>query len=458
MSGDSSKDKFSRRHGDPRPRESQTLRTPGQRDRDRILYTFAFRRMAGVTQVVRSKEGDFYHNRLTHSLKVAQIGRRMAEFIHRLKENGDIEEVGGVDPDVVEAASLAHDLGHPPFGHVAEDELDHLIREDEVTDGFEGNPQSFRIVTKIARRDTGHKGLNLTAATLNAILKYPWRRDTGGHRQDKWGYYHSESEDFEFAREHGRAQDDQQSAEAAIMDYADDLAYAIHDLEDFYKAGVIPLGQLLSGGSERDDLVDEFLEEENEKISDGFEPHTFLDALGEFPLANELKTPYTGSTQEKAAIDSLNSYLIKRFIGLTGQNPEDSFRLNPGAEADTSLIEFPQQAQDEVTFLKFIVMNYVFHNTNLAAQQYGHRQIIRNLYECLMEISKDQDRLAIIPRRFQNTIQELNEKDIEDEEEMRQRARVTSDIISSLTEKQTLNLHHSLTGDSPRTVISRVLE
>jgi dGTP triphosphohydrolase len=172
------------------------IRTPGQTDRDRILYTSAFRRLAGVTQVVGPLEGHIFHNRLTHTIEVAQIARRLAERLRELDPNG-VARFGGVDPDVVEAAAFAHDLGHPPFGHIAEHTLDQLAIDNGAPDGFEGNAQSFRIVTRLAAHRTGYKGLNLTRATLNAVLKYPWFRGEGPlEKSDKFGAYRSEKDDL----------------------------------------------------------------------------------------------------------------------------------------------------------------------------------------------------------------------------------------------------------------------
>jgi len=167
-------------------------RTPGQRDRDRVLYTSALRRLAGITQVVSPTEGVLFHNRLTHTLEVAQIGRRLAE--HFAKDSDLVAAVGGLDPERVEAAALAHDLGHPPFGHTAEVELDRLVTDSGVLDGYEGNAQAFRIVTRLAVRNERFPGLNLTRATLNAILKYPWTRQAGGAKNRKWGVYRNEQE------------------------------------------------------------------------------------------------------------------------------------------------------------------------------------------------------------------------------------------------------------------------
>lgn len=148
------------------------MRSPAQRDRDRILYSSAFRRLAGVTQVVGASEGFIFHNRLTHSLKVGQLGRRIAEKV--ALEQAELLEVTPVDPDVVETAGLAHDLGHPPFGHVAETVLKQAAPATAGDyDAFEGNPQSFRIVTKLAMRTFDferEEGLDLTRAALNRLM------------------------------------------------------------------------------------------------------------------------------------------------------------------------------------------------------------------------------------------------------------------------------------------------
>ena len=148
-------------------------RTAFQRDRDRLLYSDYLRRLASVTQVASAAEGASFHNRLTHSIKVAQVGRRLAELL--LSRDKDL--AGFLDPDVVEAAALAHDLGHPPFGHVADRHLCALAVENDLGDGFEGNAQTFRIVTRLSvRRSGGGLGLDLTRATLAATAKYPWFR------------------------------------------------------------------------------------------------------------------------------------------------------------------------------------------------------------------------------------------------------------------------------------------
>ncbi len=249
---------------------SDDHRGPFQIDRDRILYSMPFRRLAGVTQVVSPGEGEIFHNRLTHSIKVAQIARRMAENL-----GARYPEVaaawGGLDPEVAEAAALGHDLGHPPFGHAAEEELDGLIvaelasspgeaghaREQSCGEGYEGNAQSFRVVTELAvRRPESTHGLDLTRATLNALLKYPWQWEPGLGTPKKYGAYGCDGAAFAFAREGtrrvGECPNRVRSLEAQIMDWADDVAYSVHDTEDFYRAGLIPLDRLAGTVLERD--------------------------------------------------------------------------------------------------------------------------------------------------------------------------------------------------------------
>ncbi|MFD6068314.1 dGTP triphosphohydrolase, partial [Amycolatopsis lurida] len=218
-----------RRH---KVQEKETYRDAYQRDRDRVLYSSAFRRLAGVTQVAAVSEQLVLHNRLTHSLKVAQMGRRLVQ--HLRAQSGVFPSGSDLNEDVVETAGLVHDIGHPPFGHVAEEVLNQRLAQVAGLEGFEGNAQSFRVVTKLARRKEEHMGLNLTRATLNAILKYPRLKPRDSAKAttswidrgygEKWGAYQTERKDFEWAREfsHGELR----SANAILMDWADDISYA----------------------------------------------------------------------------------------------------------------------------------------------------------------------------------------------------------------------------------------
>jgi dGTPase len=283
----SNSDREDRRHTNDRAKDQ---RREFQRDRDRVLYSPFFRRLAGVTQVVHAAEGHVFHNRLTHSIKVAQIGRRLAELLKANSEAGLIQSIGELDEDVVETACLSHDLGHPPFGHIAENQLDQCAQERAVADGFEGNPQSFRIVARVAIRNNEHPGLNLTRASLNAILKYPWARATDGKEHDKWGHYHSEKDDFDYARALEKPGENRKSVEAEIMDWANDVAYSLHDVDDFYRAGFVPLDQILSESAETARFIAAL--HKDKVIPSPARGIEFLKKLREYAVEPELLVPF----------------------------------------------------------------------------------------------------------------------------------------------------------------------
>lgn len=238
---------------------SDDARSPGARDRDRILYSRALHRLAGVTQVLSPLASGAVHNRLTHSLKVAQIARRLSEGLARSAADDPalaaaLDALGGLDPEVAEAAGLAHDIGHPPFGHLGERTLDALLLDAGDDEGFNGNAQAFRVLVALDH-DRPQPGLDLTRATLRANLKYPWYRGHGAdgpddHRWASWGAYASEREQFAFACAGPPVEG--RSLEAEIVDWADDISYAVHDVEDFTAGGAIPLARLEDDPGERE--------------------------------------------------------------------------------------------------------------------------------------------------------------------------------------------------------------
>ncbi|MDQ3814619.1 MAG: dNTP triphosphohydrolase [Armatimonadota bacterium] len=434
--------------------QHQDQRSAFQRDRDRVLYSSALRRLAGVTQVVHTAEGHIFHNRLTHTLKVAQVARRLAEFILQKNPPNLIEAVGDIDPDVVETAALVHDLGHPPFGHIAEEELDKQLGNRGVQDGFEGNAQSFRVITQVTIKDDKYQGLNLTRASLNASLKYPWSRGVAGKTRRKWGHYYSERRDFQFARELGPGGENQ-SAEAAIMDWADDITYSVHDVDDFYRAGFIPLDRLMLGTSERDRFLDAVFQRwEKEKRSTVLNREAasaFFDGLKLLAVeAEDLEGGYTGSHLQQVILNHLSGFLIQRYILPSGDGVPAVTLVAPPKQPS---IQVEPTRRAEVDLLKALMQYYVFHNPALTTQQFGQRRVIRELFDIYFDAadpnSKDHN-LNLLPQPFRDRWSEIRNDELK-------RARLVADLISSMTEQQALLLHQRLTGIAAGSVRDPIL-
>jgi dGTPase len=439
-------------------------RTRAEQDRDRVLYTSALRRLATVTQVVAPTEGHVVHNRLTHTLEVAQIGRRLAQKV--CYEQAELADAVGVDPDVVEAAGLAHDLGHPPFGHLAEEALDQLVcKHGNTEDGFNGNAQSFRIVTKLAIRLTPpDAGLDLTRATLNAILKYPWLRGAGSSgRHAKWGAYESEEGQFKWVRELHSEGDDRKSPEAKIMDWADDIAYSVHDVEDFYRAGLIPLERLSAPQA-----IQEAIQAEESDTSSGDssnEARVFLSALygseriarlTPAPSRTRINTaftdvmgytsasPYDGTHLQRGILSRWKSELIGKYVdALTLAEPNDR----------GSYVDIDPDRELEVNVLKELTWHYVINNPSTATQRHGQRKAIQELFEIFAEAAKWTSREAqlIFPVSYQDAFEQLPPVV---QGGLGARIRLVSDLIASMSEHQALAMYQRLTGTSLGSVLS----
>lgn len=409
-----------------------------QVDRDRIIYSSAFRRLAQVTQVVTAQEGHVFHNRLTHSLKVAQVARRLAESLI-IKQPEIAEKLGGVEPDIVEAAALAHDLGHPPFGHIAEEELDECAVKHGLSDGFEGNAQSFRILTRLAIHRIDYCGLNLTRGVLNAVLKYPWLRDcenSDSKQYRKYSVYDLDYEAFLFVRD---SSDRSQTIEANIMDFADDITYSVHDLEDFYLAGLIPLELLATDSDELNRFVEEWLRERpNNKVAKAVEANpsrfqNFLDAT--YNLRGQYRP---GSFEQKAQIKRISSQLIQNYITSV------QLSLQYG---DRGYLQYNQAKEEELKFLQRIVWTYVISNPRLATQRYGQKRIIKTLFEMYLESLNKKD-LTFIPVRFVKEYLELDERQKQGENVTQEKTRMAIDIVANLSEAEAVLKFRRLTGVS----------
>ena len=424
------------------------FRSPQQHDRDRILYSTALQRLAYVTQVTASESGHSFHNRLSHSLKVAQVGRRNAERLKALVAAGEITGaaatlVESIDPDAVEAACLAHDLGHPPFGHIAETVLHE--KGGEHVDGFEGNPQSFRIATRLAYTASG--GLNLTRQTLDGLLKYPWRYwpegtdpRGDGKRQRKWGHYKEDAESFEFAREYSGKETDQtlpeKSIEAWLMDWADDITYAVHDVDDFFRAGLIPLDRLADPDGDELKHFKRLLKDAYDADPRGFPSIGIerLHAAAGIAIAGEGPTaPYRFTRSSRRDMRSFGSVLITRYLS--------AFTLHDDPESGEIKLRIDDDAMAQVEALKMLVRVYVIRRPGLAVVQHGQQQVVRDLFDFYFASSHPVkgDR-RVFPPGAKERLDNLPEDD------PAHRARVVLDLISGLTEVTALELHRRVKG------------
>ena len=496
----------------PEPYE-QFNRTSFETDRDRILYDRYFRRLNDVTQVARAGESYLYHDRLTHSLKVAQVGRRLSELLGRRRELSDEHDTLPsivLDPDVVETACLAHDMGHPPFGHLAEKELDRLLIKHTHPEGmdddfdpdeddaeaiqngdypggvrYEGNAQTFRIITRLAAHNNIETGLGLTRASLNAVLKYPYGRGEWTNSEDrkegKFGYYKTEKEAFEFAREGTPDSMSDPSLEAQVMDYSDDVTYAIHDVIDFYKTGRIPLDQLLREGKKLTesetkqeeksnittpelDLFEEYIDMEDGIQVSNTSVTKLFERLGESALGYPtLFEPFSGSQQERNHLDGFKSYLIGFYLNVENRKPDEENNVRvvvSGSNNQNVSYEFHvnDELKEEVDILRQLTHYYVIQDSSLMAQQQGQRRIIKELFETLYEEAQSDDmRLTAIPKPYSEWVDgELYGGSFTPP--CNGKARAIADFISAMTEKQAIEMYERLTGHSPGSLENQIIQ
>lgn len=435
-----------------------------ERDRDRLLHCEYFWRLGDVTQVTRSTRKELVHNRQTHSIEVAQIANRIALKIKRDALAGEYRHIAhlieDIDENACEVGALAHDIGHPPFGHTGESALDDCLKDESLVGrqasrelGYEGNAQSFRVVATLAQRDRNYGGLNLTRKSLNAILKYPSLgpsqsgvKATGiirgakvgpvareakpvsslRARPAKYGAFHEDRIAFDFSRE-GMPQG-VRSIEANIMDVADDIAYSVHDVLDYYKLGVIPLDRLLDRDHEWDDFREEVTHRRKRRDDSEFDWSRLESALREF-LRFFIERPYDETFYARKRVVQFHGYLFGLFIkgaasGIQRMPDYDLLELKPSEE-------FVEQ----VEFLKEITIHYVHRHPDLQQARIGQKQLMRTVFERIYKEKKD---AVLLPHRYREMM-ELGEV---------HRARVIADFLSGLTEAQVYILYDRLTGDS----------
>src|SRR2546423_12878823 len=347
------------------PKSATAARGEFVRDRARVLHSAALRRLAAKTQVVGVGQSDFPRTRLTHSLECAQIGRELAAVL-------------GADPDLVDTACLAHDLGHPPFGHNGETALAEFAA---TCGGFEGNAQSLRVLTrleaKVVTRDGVGAGLNLTRAVLDAATKYPWPKREG---QVKYGLYADDGPVFDWLRD--GAPGDSRCLEAQVMDWADDVAYSVHDLEDGIHAGYVRPG-VLGDADVRAEVA-------------GLARTAYLDVPGgtlddaAARLADIAIWPegFDGSLGALAALKAMTSELIARLVGAAVRATRDAYGDAPLRRYDADLV-VPVETKAECAVLKAVADRFVMRREGAQAIQQREREQLGALAEAMLGSAPD---------------------------------------------------------------------
>lgn len=346
----------------PEPPKSRT-RTPFQRDRARVLHSSALRRLGAKTQVLGAGSNDFSRTRLTHSLEVAQVGRDLAIEL-------------GCDPDVVDAACLSHDLGHPPFGHNGEKVLDDIAAD---FGGFEGNAQTLRLLTRLEPKVIGEDrpyGLNLTRAVVDAAIKYPWTRRQGPDpRSPKFGAYADDVDVYSWARE--GSVPGRKCFEAQVMDVSDDIAYSVHDVEDAITGGSLELGALADPQERAAALY---------VVQDWYTPEDSLEELDEALSRLEAEASWVrgfdGSLRAAAALKDLTSQLIGRFTHAVVAATREVHGDVPLARYRGELV-VPASVRREIAVLKGLAAAYVMSSATQQPVYAQQEQVIRELYALL---------------------------------------------------------------------------
>ncbi|MEX5271406.1 deoxyguanosinetriphosphate triphosphohydrolase [Kocuria sabuli] len=397
-------------------------RSDFERDRARILHSSGLRRLAAKTQVVSPDTDDFVRNRLTHSLEVAQIGRELGRML-------------GCDPDVVDAACLSHDLGHPPFGHNGESALHRLTRH---IGGFEGNAQTLRLLTRLEPKvldDSGAPaGLNLTRAVLDAVCKYPWQAHEAplrpdGTRSPKFGVYTDDLPVFEWLREGAPSRT--KCLEAQVMDLADDISYSVHDVEDAIASGLVQLGWL-ADTTQRDKV----LELTRRWYLPGAGPAGLDAALTRLEDSSLWVREMDGSRKDLARLKNMTSQLIGRFAMSAVGATRDIYGEDPLTRYDAQLV-VPEDTAVEIAVLKGIATTYVITVRDAQPIYDNQQEVLSILVGALM----DSDGRFLSPA-FSADWHELGEGPGTEAA----RLRLVVDQIASLTDLSAVALHDRIRG------------
>ena len=391
---------------------SRSKRTEFARDRARVLHSSALRRLSAKTQVLSPESGDFARTRLTHSLEVAQVGRELAIML-------------GLDADLVDMACLSHDLGHPPFGHNGESALNLWAAD---IGGFEGNAQTFRIVTKLEQKvitDGVSRGLNLTRASLDAISKYPWRLSEAAEFIPggiKFGVYEDDLEVFNWARE--GAPRGEKVIEAEVMDFSDDVAYSVHDFEDAIVEGFIDVGQING-----DAIIEELITGVLDWSDSALERKNVYEAFERIRSNEYWVTEFQGTRENLAQLKNLTSDLIGGFVTRVyeaNQNiaeEQDRYKKN---------LVVPDHVREEIAVLKGLVATFLMTSDARQGYYQSQRELLIELAEAMYGSGVGFD--PVTSYYFDNA------KTID------QKKRAVVDAVANLTDAHAHALHRQLVG------------
>jgi len=381
-------------------------RTEFMRDRARVIHSAALRRLAAKTQVAVPWENDFQRTRLSHSLECAQIGRELGESL-------------GADPDLLETACLSHDMGHPPFGHNGEEALAVAALD---CGGFEGNAQSFRLLTRIEAKTVDAQGkslgLNLTRASLDAATKYPWAR---AENPRKFGVYDDDVEIFKWVRQ--GAPVGRKCLEAQIMDWSDDCAYSVHDLEDAIFAGQVSVKNF---DRDFDTLYKEMVEGYGSDASkvEAEQAVARLQQLSCWPVS------FDRTHQSLARLKDTTSQLIGRFV-LAAELETRKVHGDGSLTRYSANLEIPRDQVIEVDFLKAVAGHYLI-SAAASQERYAKQQVvIHELVEMLF---------AAAPAELDPIFEDDWKRATNDSEKLR----IVIDQIASLTDPGAYALHAHL--------------
>ncbi|WP_051701990.1 deoxyguanosinetriphosphate triphosphohydrolase family protein [Mycetocola saprophilus] len=462
-------------------------------DLERIRFSPYFSRLSAVTQVMpQATSGPVIHNRLTHSIKVTAVAREIAVGLlyADAPTRAIIDRLGGCDPVVVQAAASAHDLGHPPFGHLGEQVLDRVARDHlGLTEGFEGNAQTLRILAELDTHGAAQPGLNLTTAVRAAVLKYPWTRlewrdaytdlppherprgvgqpsVTGAHKFSVYSLHAREVEAVRAA--YPAIAPWQQTVECSIMDIADDIAYSLHDLDDFYRAGVLQhatvSAELRSWLRDRAEMA---ALDAAELAARPRVPGYRLEALRRHLLSRDgwiADDEAFGNAVDRVAEELVDGLLAVPFDGGIGSERElsafirrwlDRFQgsivVEEHPHVRSSHVRLATQAWHDVMVLKFVHTRFVLENPDLATTQRGQARLVEALVRGLDEWLRDPDDAARAPRRLLEQVEEATEsyhelrrddpwrlQGVSDDASLarRGRGRAVIDYVASLTDAQ----------------------